>query len=603
MQAFRENQLRDLLDQPKEVQTGYELMEQFLADLESQKEQAVRDVQAARRLQGVDLLRLQAQAALERQPRFRTERRPIVHMMRNVREGKSTQPPKTLAKTLHIIAEIVQARLTLLNNPTRDIRQDYQNQEHFYWQFMCQKYGVDTLALRYMEQWLVSFQVHADKDARVDLYYKFLGLGGPGSLPFSIFAFYVGLLKAANVQISEVYARDITQIQVGYLRVKLGLRDLLAKADRFTRNRILSQLSKCAKVVALNPAIRRGVDFVLYETYRDVVERMLKSDKYRSFGDVLSQLFRQEARKRGRAPSGGSSRGRGRDASRRVGQSRTALSLSVGRVDRSSARGSARSRASALKHGGPDASWSAAAALAVHEHSSPSRHEAEESEVGAGLPLDVAVPGTLGARARTQGRERGLGTVDSESEDGRSSRSRRSGVAGAASFREAREADRETVTFEALATFLLAELGASSGDEFRLRELLEVILIQGQGVADRDKITRRAALAAFSEKIDIQLPLHQFFHIGVNAAIDHENAENSWHEKVFNFYQQLTPVDRSPAAGLDPDHRLKLNDGASYDGLEFVQFYIFVKDGESKYARDAVALYAVYEDQCEQKGR
>ena len=523
-------------------------------------------------------------------------------MMRNVRSGLSTQPPRTLAKTLHMISDIVQARMTLLNNPTRDIRLDYQDQEHFYWQFMCQKYGVDTLALRYMEQWLVSIKTHAEKDARVNLYYKFLGLGGHSSLPFSIFAFYMSLLKASNVQISEVYTKDITQIEISYQRVKLGLKDLLAKANRFTRSQILSQLSKCARIKARNLVMRRGLDFVLYEAHRDVVERMLKSGKYRSFGDVLSQLFRQEAQKRDGEHGEESTRSRRRAPSSRALPSRKAFSLSARRIGRSSAGDSSQSRASARKDKSPDASWSAAV-LANPEHSIQSIPEAEEGEAEAGLLLNLPVPGRLGPRAKTQVRGKELGTVDSVSEDGRTSRSRRSGVAGSASLREAREADRETITFEALVAFLLAELGVSNRDEFRLRELLEVILIQGQGVEDRDRISRREALRAFSEKIDIRLPLHQFLHIGVNAAIDHENAENQWHEKVFNFYQQLRPVDHRAASGLDPDHRLKRNDAVAYDGLEFVQFYIFVKDGESKYAKDKVATYELYEDQCEQKGR
>lgn len=54
-------------------------------------------------------------------------------------------------------------------------------------------------------------------------------------------------------------------------------------------------------------------------------------------------------------------------------------------------------------------------------------------------------------------------------------------------------------------------------------------------------------------------------------------------------------MEHRAASGLDPDHRLKRNDAAAYDGLEFVQFYIFVKDGESKYAKDKVATYELYE--------
>ena len=58
-------------------------------------------------------------------------------------------------------------------------------------------------------------------------------------------------------------------------------------------------------------------------------------------------------------------------------------------------------------------------------------------------------------------------------------------------------------------------------------------------------------------------------------------------------------MDYHAASGLEPDHNLTLRDPLRYDGLEFVQFYIFVKDGESKYAKDQVAVYEIYKDQCE----
>ena len=249
----------------------------------------------------------------------------------------------------------------------------------------------------------------------------------------------------------------------------------------------------------------------------------------------LGEVTAKEARKKERGQSRESSRSRGREAGRRAVLSRKARALSAGKRGRGSAKGSAHSGKSARKDKDPDASWDVAA-LGNQENSIQSIKEVDEGELGDGL-LGIPEPDRMGPRARTQIRRKELGIVDSENESARSGGSARSRAASGASFREAREADRETVTFEALVAFLHAELGISSKDEFRLRELLDVILIRGQGVEDRDKISRRAALRAFSEKIDIQLPLHQFFHIGINAAIDHENAEDCWHEKVFNFYQ------------------------------------------------------------------
>ena len=68
-----------------------------------------------------------------------------------------------------------------------------------------------------------------------------------------------------------------------------------------------------------------------------------------------------------------------------------------------------------------------------------------------------------------------------------------------------------------------------------LRKLLKLILIEGQR-ANPNAIDRNRALRALTEKIDISIPVDAFFHIGINAMVDHENTENEWLEKVFSFY-------------------------------------------------------------------
>lgn len=64
-----------------------------------------------------------------------------------------------------------------------------------------------------------------------------------------------------------------------------------------------------------------------------------------------------------------------------------------------------------------------------------------------------------------------------------------------------------------------------------------------------------------------------------------------WLEKVFNFYSQLKPDNYKASSGMDPDHRLIFTGEMSYDGLEFVQFYIFCKDGGSKHRKDKVTVF------------
>ena len=54
---------------------------------------------------------------------------------------------------------------------------------------------------------------------------------------------------------------------------------------------------------------------------------------------------------------------------------------------------------------------------------------------------------------------------------------------------------------------------------------------------------------------------------------------------------------------MDPDHRLVFRGEQTYDGLEFVQFYVYVKDGGSKLRKDQIMIYQIYEDECDQKNR
>ena len=81
--------------------------------------------------------------AFEKQPKFKHLTKPIVHIMRTVRDNNSQYPAKTLKKTLEMIAELVQERLNLFNEPTDNFKIDYLNLDHFYSKFINNKYGID----------------------------------------------------------------------------------------------------------------------------------------------------------------------------------------------------------------------------------------------------------------------------------------------------------------------------------------------------------------------------------------------------------------------------------------------------------------------------
>lgn len=180
--------------------------------------------------------------AFEKNPKFKHLTKPIVHIMRLVRDDKSDYPAKTLKKTLEVIAEAITERLNLFNEPTNNFKVDYLNLEHFYSKFMSNKYGIDQLALKYTEQWLVSIKAHSGRDYRVSLFMRFLGLGGYHSLPFSVFTYYLHLIKSTNMDVEYIYKKEYDDddvITLSYQKVIFGFKDLIAKTNIFNKRNIM----------------------------------------------------------------------------------------------------------------------------------------------------------------------------------------------------------------------------------------------------------------------------------------------------------------------------------------------------------------------------
>ena len=55
VKKFRQEQLKSILDDPKEVQTDHELMERYYADLENQKELGIRAMMESRKLTNLQM--------------------------------------------------------------------------------------------------------------------------------------------------------------------------------------------------------------------------------------------------------------------------------------------------------------------------------------------------------------------------------------------------------------------------------------------------------------------------------------------------------------------------------------------------------------------
>ena len=150
---------------------------------------------------------------------------------------------------------------------------------------------------------MVSIKSNAERDPRVALFMRFMGISGQQSLPFSVFQFYLHLIKATNVQVNYIYKHeDPSTITLSYQKVMYGFRELLSQTNAFNRRNVMTQLRNACVITTQNPTISRDLTFNMFETYRYTVERLLKSQHYRSFSDLLNALFewnvKEVARKR-----------------------------------------------------------------------------------------------------------------------------------------------------------------------------------------------------------------------------------------------------------------------------------------------------------------
>jgi len=107
-----------------------------------------------------------------------------------------------------MISEIVSSRLDM----TGKINENdvFLNLDGYLYQYMLNKYGIAQVACRYCESWLVSLKEYSERDSRIALFLKFVGLHGNDSLPFTIFNFYVDLIKATNIEVHALYTKDIS---------------------------------------------------------------------------------------------------------------------------------------------------------------------------------------------------------------------------------------------------------------------------------------------------------------------------------------------------------------------------------------------------------
>ena len=118
---------------------------------------------------------------------------------------------------------------------------------------------------------------------------------GNGNWPFSVFRFYLMMLRATNISIQSLYTpeTDWNETYINYKNVIVFFKEFFAKinTNAFLKDSMYKALSKAIKISSPNPIITKLIDVETYEAFIELNEKLQRALRVRSFTELLSVLF------------------------------------------------------------------------------------------------------------------------------------------------------------------------------------------------------------------------------------------------------------------------------------------------------------------------
>ncbi|CDW79906.1 UNKNOWN [Stylonychia lemnae] len=227
--------------------------------------------------------------AYKAQPPLEKVFMPIKQVIKNVRNGTSqySKDVKSLKKVLQMIANLIQAKIQAIEKQNE--KQSLMNIDHFYYDYMNNRFGLGTLAKKYCEIYLLSIQQYRDADSRVELFRKFVGLDRD-KLPYSIFQLYVQLIKAANYSVQSLFTTNITNLYIEFNQAKSSIINIVSDASQYIHTIIQNQLRKYTKIFSDNKKLSQGVDIQDYQMFKEFLDKVTTS-KYKNISEFVTPLY------------------------------------------------------------------------------------------------------------------------------------------------------------------------------------------------------------------------------------------------------------------------------------------------------------------------
>ena len=161
------------------------------------------------------------------------------------------------------------------------------NADHFFFEFVSNKFGRDATGRRHCEVLLVSFEKHKDADSRVNLFRRFLGLDRD-KLPYAVFQQYVQLIKATNFNVQSLFTKNIQNLYIELSQAKQHILSLIPDALPYLQTQVHAQAQQFAKVFSDNKRLAQGVDAGDYKLFKDLADKLAHA---KLKADPLAPLF------------------------------------------------------------------------------------------------------------------------------------------------------------------------------------------------------------------------------------------------------------------------------------------------------------------------
>ena len=197
---------------------------------------------------------------------------PVTEIIKTIKKGNSkyVDEIKSVKNVLKMIASVAQAKIQAMDprKTSPGLPEAKMNIDCFFYQYVHQSYGMEDLANKYCEIYLLSIETHRRKDLRIELFRKFVGFD-MDKLPYSIWEKFSSLLKHTNIPLNSLFSNNLNSLSVDYNKLRFILKDVLFGCSELIITDAFRQLKKVVRHVCENEKLLKNFDPQDYEVMKD----------------------------------------------------------------------------------------------------------------------------------------------------------------------------------------------------------------------------------------------------------------------------------------------------------------------------------------------